>query len=121
MQYKDFIFPHNPAVITLRSDGRHAAFFCPGYGDIVQPLGDGARQVICAGSFVCASALQAQELLARFKEKTSGVSPGALILPGFEPMLAVLAESSFEARGEGRVLPYTMRFVESPARGSSYA
>ena len=113
MQFREFIFPFNPASITVERLGRHAVFFCPGYGQIVQSLGDGKRQVLCAGDFVCATPSQSVTLIASFEEKCADGKPGVLILPGMSPMIAVLAQHSFQSRGDGRVTPYTMRFLEA--------
>jgi len=112
MQFKDFFFPHNPASIVVERRGRHAVFFCPGFGEVVQPLCGGNRQVRCIGDFVCASAEHTAALIAEFESKVAGHTPGVLVLPGMEPMVCLLAEHNFHARGDGRVRPYTMRFVE---------
>ena len=113
MQFRDFIFPHNPATILVERLGRHASFFCPGHGEIVQTLGAGRRQVRCTGDFVCASAGESVALTASFEEQCADGKPGVLLLPGRAPMIAVLAEHSFQARGDGRVTPYFMRFLEA--------
>ena len=113
MQFKDFFFPHNPASITIERLGRQAVFLCPGYGEIVQPLFEGRRQVRCAGDFVCVSAAESAALIAEFEAKVAEHTPGVLVLPGMEPLVCLLAEYAFQARGDGRVTPYTMRFVEA--------
>ena len=113
MQFGDFFFPHNPASIVVERAGRQAVFFCPGHGEVVQPLYGGRRQVRCTGDFVCASAAASAALIAEFERKVAGHTPRVLVLPGMEPMLCLLAEHSFQARGDGRAVPYTMRFVEA--------
>jgi len=111
-QFKGFLFPHNPSAIRLTKPSRHGVFFCPGHGEVVQSLGGGAAEITCEGSFVCASADDAAALVADFEEKTSG-GAGILILPGREPLFAVLTSHSFEQTGDGRAIPYTMRFLEA--------
>ena len=113
MQFRDFIFEHNPGVILLERQGRQAVFFCPGHGEVVQTLSQGRRQVRCTGDFVCPSASEAAALMAQFEQKCADGQPGILSLPGMDNMLAVLAEHSFTARGDGRTVPYTMRFIEA--------
>ena len=113
MQFRDFLFPHNPAAITVERLGRQAAFFCPGHGEVVQTLSEGRRQVRCQGDFVCSSAGETAALIASFEQKAADGKPGVLVLPGMAPMIAVLAEHSFQARGDGRAAPYTMRFVQA--------
>ena len=113
MQFKEFFFPHNPASIVIERVGRRAVFLCPGHGEVVQPLYGGRRQIRCTGDFVCASAAESAALIAEFESKAVQVTPGVLVLPGMEPMTCLLAEHSFQARGDGRVIPYTMRFVEA--------
>ena len=112
MQFKDFFFAHNPASIVVERQGRRAVFFCPGFGEVVQPLCNGNRQVRCTGDFVCASAGHTSALITEFESKVAGKTPGVLVLPGMEPMTCLLAEYSFGARGDGRARPYVMRFIE---------
>ena len=113
VQFKDFFFPHNPASIVVERAGRQAVFFCPGYGEVVQPLYSGRRQIRCTGDFVCASAAESAALIAEFERRAVGTTPGVLLLPGMEPMLCLLAQHSFAARGDGRVTPYSIRFIEA--------
>ena len=113
MQFRDFFFPHNPAVITLETVGRQATFFCPGHGEVVQHMGAGRRQVRCTGDFVCPTPQESAALIADFAAKAADGRPGVLTLPGMAPIIAVLAEHTFQARGDGRVTPYTMRFLEA--------
>ena len=113
MQFRDFIFPHNPARILLEKAGHHAVFFCPGQGEVVQHMGPGRRQVRCVGDFVCPTPAESAALIADFEAKAADGRPGVLALPGMAPILAVLAEHTFQARGDGRVTPYTMRFLEA--------
>jgi hypothetical protein len=113
MQFKSFIFPHNPASIVVERPGRHAVFFRPGHGEVVQALGPGVKQVRCSGSFLAPTPPQAAALVAEFEEKSADSTPGILVLPGLGSMEAVLTELRWEAVGEGREVPYTMTFLQA--------
>ena len=112
VRFGEFVFPHNPASMVVERAGRQAVFFCPGHGEVVQPLCRGSRQVRLVGDFVCASAVESAALIADFERSVAGHTPQVLLLPGVEPIICLLAEHSFQARGDGRVSPYTMRFIE---------
>jgi len=113
MQFRDFIFPHNPASITVENLGRHATFFCPGHGEVVQTLSSGRIRVRCTGDFICTDAGESAALIASFVEKCADGKSGFLAVPGYPPFLAVLAEHSFGARGDGRVTSYAMQFIQA--------
>ena len=115
MQFRDYVFKHNPAHIQIREMPALTEDFCPGRGLLVQNLGRGARVVTCSGSFLGATAeeafWQAEALrLAAHKERT-----GLLCLPGQGPFYAHMRELVIEACGEGWILPYTVVFVEQVA------
>ena len=113
VQFGEFVFPHNPASMVVERLGRQAIFFCPGHGEVVQPMHRGRRQIRLAGDFVCASATGSAALIAKFEAAVAGHTPQVLLLPGIEPMVCLLVEHVFQARGDGRVTPYTMRFIEA--------
>lgn len=113
MQYKDFIFPHNPAAITLEEPGRHAVHFCPGQGEVVQFLGGGKRSIRCEGSFACATPEEAAALMEGFRARAADPQPGVLFLPGLPPVVAVVTSCVFQAVGTGATLPYAIRFLET--------
>lgn len=113
MQFKSFLFPHNPAEIVVEQPGRYAVFLLPDHGELVQSLGKGVKRVRCTGSFLAHSAREAAAIAAEFEAKTADPSPGILLLPGLGSMEAVLAELRWEAQGDGRELPYVMSFVQA--------
>lgn len=113
MQFRDYFFRHNPAAITVTSGTRLTEDFCPGKGSLVRSLGKKARTIVCKGSFVGATAALAMEQAAEFRRKTANEQTGMLFLPGMEPMAAQLREIVLEAAGDGRVLPYTITFLEA--------
>lgn len=115
MQFKSFLFPYNPSTITVERPGRYAVFFCPGYGETVQPLGEGVRLIRCIGSFLGNTPQEATAILASFLQATQQPTPGILTLPGLANLEAVLSSFTYEASGEGRIIPYEMRFQEAKA------
>lgn len=117
MQFKSFVFPHNPAVITVEAPCRHARFFCPGHGEQVQALGTGVRSVRCTGSFFAPTPAGAAALVSAFAALTRDCSPGVLILPGLDSMEAVLTGFSWRGEGMGCQIPYEITFVEREAGG----
>ena len=117
VKFKEFSFPHNPAVIRVVCASRVGSLFCPGYGDSVQYLGQGSVEVICSGHFLGSSAAGVAAIISDFEKKTSG-GAGRLALPGRADMTAILAGVNFEHSGDGKAAAYTMRFIEAdPALG----
>jgi len=111
MQFRDFIFKHNPEKISVSDAQNVVTHFCPGKTEITQDMGKKARIVTCFGSFWGDSYSAAMRELLEFRQKSAGV--GMLYLPGIPPFSARLSELSFDAQGDGRIIPYTMRFVEA--------
>lgn len=96
------------------SDSRNiVSHFCPGKAEISQDLGKNARAVTCSGSFWGYSFSEAMNQLLEFRKRSDGV--GMLYLPGVAPFPARLCELAFDAQGDGRIIPYTMRFLEETA------
>ena len=112
MQFRDFVFPHNPRSITIRAGNRIVAHLCPGSREITQNLGQESRIVTCRGAFFGASYTQAASQLERFRASAAIGQAGLLFIPGLPPMLAHLREFVVEATDDGRILPYTMIFAE---------
>lgn len=110
MQFRDFVFPHNPQSITVSERTQTVTLFCPGKGEIQQRLGGGCRVVRCAGSFE-----EAVRQVEAFRRSTGEAAAGMLLIPGMQPFWAHIKELVFEASGDGRVIPYTMLFVEEAA------
>lgn len=113
MQFRDYIFDHNPAKITVTRAEKAVRQFSPGRGEILQHLGRMARVVRCEGSFFGDSFATASARLDAFRRRAEGEEPGALFVPGEEPFLAYLQEFVFEAAGDGRIIPYAMTFLEA--------
>ena len=112
VQFRDFIFRHNPHHIQIAAPQALASHFCPGHGEVVQGMGEKARSVRCAGTFFGDTYTQAMAQLLDFREKTSPGQAGMLFLPGIPPFMARLRSFSFDARGDGRIIEYTMEFLE---------
>ena len=115
MQFRDYIFKHNPAKIRITNQNHITEDFCPGKGSVTQNLGPKPRKVVCSGSFAGLTPREALEQAAEFRRKTADEQSGILFLPGMEPFPAQLREFILEAEGDGRVLPYTLTFVEQGA------
>lgn len=113
MQFRDYIFRHNPASITVSGDSAAAVHFCPGRGEVVQHMGRRCRRVTCRGVFLGTSFEDAMAQLRQFRQTAAGGGAGTLFIPGVEPFPAHLKEFVFEAEGDGRILPYTMVFLEA--------
>lgn len=113
MQYRDFIFRHNPQNITIYQPNEVVSHFCPGGGDVVQYLGPRVRTVRCQGSFFGASYHEAMSQLRDFRARTADGGRGMLLVPGMAPFLAYLKELTFDATGDGKIIPYTMLFTEA--------
>lgn len=111
MQFRDFIFKNNPQKISVSDSSNLVSHFCPGKAEITQDLGKKARVVTCSGSFWGDSFSEAVNQLLDFRQRSGGV--GMLFLPGIPPFPARLSELSFDAQGDGRIIPYTMRFLEA--------
>lgn len=113
MQFRDYMFPNNPQSIAVTQGAGAVTLFCPGKGEVVQNLGGNARVVRCTGSFFGECYAEAAAQLEQFRRKAERDEAGTLFLPGVEPFQAHLRELVFEATGDGRIIPYTMVFVEA--------
>jgi hypothetical protein len=112
VQFRDFVFRHNPQSITVSDGAKLAENLCPGQGVQVRSMGAMARTVTMKGCFLGSTIRDAMEQAAAFRRKTAAGEAGTLFLPGMEPFTAQLKEIALEAVGEGLILPYTMVFVE---------
>ncbi len=111
LQFRDFVFRHNPEKISVSDSKNIVSHFCPGKAEIMQDMGKKARVVVCSGSFFGDNFSAAMSQLLDFREKSGDV--GMLYVPGVAPFAARLVELAFDARGDGRIIPYTMRFLEA--------
>lgn len=123
MQFRGYVFPTNPEKISVGETRNIVRHFCSGNTEISQDLGKKARIVTCSGSFWGDSFSDAMRELLRFREQSEGnpcggSNPsvggvGMLYIPGMPPFPARLAELAFDAQGDGRIIPYTMKFIEA--------
>ena len=51
MQFKDFVFPHEPAKLEVGAVNRLGVGHCPGYGPVIQELGVQQRVITGEGAF----------------------------------------------------------------------
>ncbi len=107
MQFRDYIFRHNPARIAVSDPRAVVTHICPGGAEIAQELGTRARVITCSGSFFGNGMTEAMGQLLEFRRKAEG--EGMLYLPGLPPFPARLLELKFDAEGDGRIILYTMR------------
>lgn len=112
MQFCSYVFPHNPAEIRVTRAAQTVPLFCPGVGEVVQNLGVGARTVHCSGSFFGASAEEAAARLEEFLTQAGPGREGMLFLPGWMRFRACLRDCVYKAAGDGKVIPYSLVFVE---------
>ncbi len=112
MQFKSFVFPHNPASVSVEAPGRYAVLLCPGQGERTQELGRGLRRVTCSGALLAGTPGEAAALLADFAARALTPGPGLLVLPGLGSLTALLAGFTYRAEGTGAHIPYELRFVE---------
>jgi len=112
VQFRDFIFLNNPRTIQVSSPKALVSHFCPGRGDVIQQLGRRARSIRFEGSFFGASYTRAMADLLRFRRSSADGEAGTLFLPGIPPLTARLRNFDFQASSDGRIIPYTMEFVE---------
>lgn len=110
LQFRDFIFKTNPEKISVSHAKNVVSHFCPGKSEITQDMGERARVAVLSGSFWGESFAEAMRQLNDFRAKSG--EAGMLFLPGFPPFAARLTDFAFDAIGDGRIIPYTMRFVE---------
>ena len=112
MQFRGFSFSRNPQSIIISRGNRLAGHVLPGGGTVVQALGTAPATITCKGSFFGASFAEAAAELENFRAEAAGKQAGLLFVPGLEPMQVYLREIVCEASADGRILPYTMVFVE---------
>lgn len=112
MQFRDYIFRHNPQSVTITDGEAVVRHLCPGAGTYIQGLGKQARTVKCCGCFLGDTPEEAFALAAEFRQKTSASQAGMLFVPGLSPFPARLREFVLDAQGDGRALPYTITFLE---------
>ncbi len=110
-QFRDYVFRHNPAKITVSDPRAVVSHFCPGGPEVAQDLGTRPRTVVCSGSFFGESLGEAMGQLIEFRQNSFG--PGMLYLPGVPPFPARLLELDFDAEGDGRIILYTIKFIET--------
>ena len=112
MQFRNFSFANNPQTITIQQGNKLISHSLPGGGSIVQQLGAIPRIITCKGAFLGRSFTEAAAQLQNFRTVAAGHQTGLLFIPGLEPVPAYLRELVCEASSDGRILPYTMVFVE---------
>lgn len=111
MQFRDYMFRHNPEKISVKTGAALAEHFCPGKGGVTQDMGQKPREIKCEGCFTGNDMSEALAEAYEFRRKC-GEKPGVLRIPGIEPMNARLREFALALSGDGRIIPYTLLFLE---------
>ena len=114
MQYGEFVFPHNPRRIELSYTGTLAPQVFPGCGAAVQELG--CRVARCEGEVFAPTPEGAAAKLAEISAACTGGGFALLYLPAGGSFEAAVSRFAYTAQGDGRVLTYTLEFVERAAQ-----
>lgn len=115
LQYGTFTFENNPRRIELSGSNAIAAHTLPFHGTVSQNLGPRGRAARCSGEVFAQDAASALEKLAALRAACSGVGAAQLTLPTGDTFLAFVSRFAYTAQGDGRVLAYTIDFVEQSA------
>lgn len=110
LQFGDYIFKINPEKIDVTLQNHMAYEVIPFKGERVRQLGKGVRKAVCKGVFWGATAKGAKDELDRFLN--SAKEENLLFLPEEEPFFAVVNSWGAGCSGDGRVIPYTIVFLE---------
>ena len=116
MQYGEFVFPHNPRRIELSYTGTLAPQVFPGCGAAGQELGPRCRVARCEGEVFAPTPEGAAAKLAEISAACTGGGFALLYLPAGGSFEAAVSRFAYTAQGDGRVLTYTLEFVERAAQ-----
>lgn len=111
MQFRNFQFPSVPAHIQLRQGHRIIAHFCPGKGELLEPLGQEHQEILCAGWFWSQNREETAQQVSDFLSASQNQTPGLLFLPFGSPVYAYVKEAKLSGEGDGRIIPYRIVFV----------
>ncbi len=110
MQYKDFIFPHNPRKIEVETGILTSSLLCPFAGTMVQRLGQSPRAVTGEGQFFGPRALYDYRRLEALLQLPEA---GYLAIPGLPAMQAYFVRLALSCEGDGQMIHYRFGFLES--------
>ena len=116
MQFKDFVFPHEPSKLEVGAVNRLGVGHCPGYGPVIQELGVQQRVITGEGAFF---GPEAGDQYRRLEELFFQQTPGRLVLPGHTAVTAHFSKLGWLGEGDGQVIRYSFEFLERP--GASWA
>lgn len=109
MQYKDFVWPHNPRTVKMAQQRNIKELCVPFGGSVLQDYGGGKRIVTGEGEFFGEDCMENfLRLSALLKEGGAGY----LSLPGMTPFLAVFHSLELLEEPQEDMLRYTFTFWE---------
>lgn len=112
MRYKDYVFRYNPSKLSILAGRRVRELARPFLASAVQDMGPAARRITGEGEFFGQEAFaDFTGLAALMKEE----GPGELVLPGMEPMNALLEELQMLSEPGPGCIGYRFVFVEVPS------
>lgn len=112
LQFRDYLFSENPKQIAIAYKNHIVTSALPYKGEQSRKLAKKLRLITCKGCFFADTAekanLQLEGLLKAGEDKNGGL----LFIPGQLPFKAHLKECAVSWAKDGRVIPYTILFVE---------
>ena len=117
MQFGDYIFKYNPEKIEVLQGESLVEHFFPGKGMAVQNMGRKTRKIKCYGVFTGKKLADTLSQIDIFTKRHTTGTAKMLFVPGIEPFYAVVKEFAVDMQGDGRLIPYTILFVEENSFG----
>lgn len=109
MQYKEFLWPHNPAQIEVNAVRDIKQIPLPYWGNALQDFGGKPRVITGQGECFGEGYLRQYEALRALFEAGGA---GVLLIPGMAPLYALFARLTVREAAEPEVLRYSFEFVE---------
>ncbi len=109
MQFKNFVWPCNPAKLEITSCRNLKIFQLPYNGEAVQDLGRAGRRITGSGVFYGSGALSSCHTL---EGLLHGGAPGLLTLPGEAAFTAHFCSFSYRREATPDYFSYTFEFRE---------
>ncbi|MEM1484358.1 hypothetical protein V6615_05695 [Oscillospiraceae bacterium PP1C4] len=117
LQFGTFLFEHNPRKIELSFSNNVAGHILPARGTVSQNIGPRCRVVRCEGEVFASSADGAAAKLSAIGAVCT--SKGEILyLPTGERFQAIVSRFGYSAQGDGRVISYTIEFIEQDSSGA---
>lgn len=111
LQYGSYVFAHNPRKIELVFQNHLAAHILPGVGAKTQMVAPRCRRVRCEGEVFGNTPEHALAELSVLSGMCAGQC-APLYLPTGIQFDALVSSFGYLAQGDGRVITYTIEFIE---------